>query len=99
MKRRKTPRICGTDNYGLPRKCLVNVATVRGDLQAHTHSDNMADYGDVIQDHMLLFLDIDAPITCNSKVKINDTMYHVEGDPELWNAIYPHKEVTLVRER
>jgi len=88
---------CGLDNYGKPLKCNVPVGTVDGDFQPMSVSEQLHEYGRIVQGRYKVYLPPDLNIHERMKFVINGQTYQVEGIPEKRTTLTPtsHQKVYL----
>lgn len=94
------PKICGTDGYGRPLKCLVEQGSVMGDFQPMSPSEAQKEFGEMVQGMYKLYLDYGVTITSKYKVQVEgyEGYFQVKGEPMQRNTLIPHVKVLLARE-
>lgn len=90
----------GLDSYGNPKKGLIEVATVYGDLQPMSNREYAMPSGEAQQSQFKIFFKKDTPITETSKLKIegHNRYFAVNGVPEIRNTLIPHIKCYLIIE-
>jgi len=91
---------CGVDQYGKAQKCSLELSTVKGDFQPMSPSEQLREFGSIVQGSYKLYLDPDVEILPNYKVAVEgyDRKFQVRGTPMKYTALIPHIKVILVEE-